>query len=176
MQVTEYWAGLHLLYTSFLVLVFFACVVHSHSVGSDSLWSQRLGYQTPLSIEFSRQKLEWVAISSSRGSSWLRDRTPVSCIAGGFFTIWATRKAPQLVLGPGNTFMGFRDLHRFSWTFIKGKLHHMYEERFFVNLKMSFPCCMWDLVPWPGMEPRPPVLGAQSLSHWTTRKSLTISF
>ena len=29
----------------------------------------------------------------------------------------------------------------------KGKLHHMYEERFFVNLKMSFPCRMWDLVP-----------------------------
>jgi len=30
--------------------------------------------------------LEWVAISFSRGSSLLRDRTPVSCIAGRFFT------------------------------------------------------------------------------------------
>ena len=29
---------------------------------------------------------------------------------------------------------------------------------------------MWDLVPWPGIEPRPPALGAQSLSHWTTRE------
>ena len=29
---------------------------------------------------------------------------------------------------------------------------------------------MWDLVPWPGIKPRPPVLGAQSLSHWTTRE------
>ena len=28
---------------------------------------------------------------------------------------------------------------------------------------------MWDLVPWPGTEPRAPVLGVQSLSHWTTR-------
>ena len=27
---------------------------------------------------------------------------------------------------------------------------------------------MWDLVPWPGIEPRLPTLGAQSLSHWTT--------
>ena len=27
---------------------------------------------------------------------------------------------------------------------------------------------MWDLVPWPGINPRPPVLGAQNLSHWTT--------
>ena len=33
--------------------------------------------------------LEWVAFSFSRGSSWPRDRTQVSCIAGGFFTIWA---------------------------------------------------------------------------------------
>ena len=30
--------------------------------------------------------LEWVAISSSRGSSQPRDQTQVSCIAGGFFT------------------------------------------------------------------------------------------
>ena len=28
---------------------------------------------------------------------------------------------------------------------------------------------MWDLVPWPGIEPGPPALGAQSISHWTTR-------
>ena len=30
--------------------------------------------------------LEWVAIPFSRGSSQSRDRTQVSCIAGGFFT------------------------------------------------------------------------------------------
>ena len=30
---------------------------------------------------------------SSRGSSQLRDQTQVSCIAGGFFTLWATREA-----------------------------------------------------------------------------------
>ena len=30
----------------------------------------------------------------------------------------------------------------------------------------------WDkhLVPWPGIEPWPPALGEQSLSHWTTRE------
>ena len=38
--------------------------------------------------------LEWVAIHFSRGSSWPTDRTPVSCIAGRFFTTWATRDAP----------------------------------------------------------------------------------
>ena len=37
--------------------------------------------------------LEWVVMSSSRGSSPPRNQTQVSCIAGGFFTIWATRGA-----------------------------------------------------------------------------------
>ena len=37
--------------------------------------------------------LEWVAIPLSRGSSWPRDRTLISCIAGRFFTIWATGKS-----------------------------------------------------------------------------------
>ena len=36
--------------------------------------------------------LEWVAMPFSRGSSPLRDWTYVSCIAGGFLTIWATRE------------------------------------------------------------------------------------
>ena len=36
--------------------------------------------------------LEWVAIPFSRGSSWPRDWTWVSCIAGRFLTIWATRE------------------------------------------------------------------------------------
>ena len=36
--------------------------------------------------------LEWVVIPFSRGSSQPRDRTQVSWIAGGFFTIWAPRK------------------------------------------------------------------------------------
>ena len=38
--------------------------------------------------------LEWVAISSSRGSSQPRDQTQASQIAGGFFTVWDTKEAP----------------------------------------------------------------------------------
>ena len=38
--------------------------------------------------------LEWVAIPFSRGFPQPRDRTQVSCIAGKFFAIWATREAP----------------------------------------------------------------------------------
>ena len=29
---------------------------------------------------------------------------------------------------------------------------------------------MWDLVPWPGVEPGPSAQAAWSLSHWTTRE------
>ena len=39
--------------------------------------------------------LEWVAMPSSRGSSQPRDQTQVSRIAGGFFTVWATRETPK---------------------------------------------------------------------------------
>jgi len=42
---------------------------------------------------FQGRTLESVTISFSRGSSLLRDRTQVSCIAGGFFTDWATKEA-----------------------------------------------------------------------------------
>ena len=33
-----------------------------------------------------------------------------------------------------------------------------------------FSCCTWVLVSQPGVKPGPPALGAQSLSHWTTRE------
>ena len=39
---------------------------------------------------------------------------------------------------------------------------------FFFLTVPSLSCCMWDLVPWPGTEPRPPALGAQRVNHWTT--------
>ena len=31
-------------------------------------------------------------------------------------------------------------------------------------------CSLWDPVPWPWIEPRPPALGVQSLSHCTTKE------
>ena len=37
--------------------------------------------------------LEWVAIPFSRGSSWPRAWTRVSCVASRFFTIWAIGKS-----------------------------------------------------------------------------------
>ena len=37
--------------------------------------------------------LGWAAIPFSRGSSWPRDQSQVSCTADGVFTVWATREA-----------------------------------------------------------------------------------
>ena len=47
-----------------------------------------------LSHKGSPRILEWVAYPFSSGSSWPRNWTGVSCIAGGFFTNWAMREAP----------------------------------------------------------------------------------
>ena len=57
----------------------------SHSVVSDSL--------RPHGILLDGI-LQWAAFPFSRGSSQSRDGTQVSCIAGGFFTSWATREFP----------------------------------------------------------------------------------
>ena len=40
----------------------------------------------------SARRLDWVAISFSRGSSQPRDQTQVSCIVDRWFTVWATRE------------------------------------------------------------------------------------
>ena len=44
---------------------------------------------------FQARILDWVAISFSRGSSWSRDWTRVSCIAGRCFIVWATKQAQE---------------------------------------------------------------------------------
>ena len=39
------------------------------------------------------RRLEWVAIPFSKRSSWPRDQTHVTCIAGRFFIVWATSES-----------------------------------------------------------------------------------
>ena len=46
-----------------------------------------------LSHQGSSRILKWVAYPFSSGSAWPRNRTRVSCIAGRYFTSWATREA-----------------------------------------------------------------------------------
>ena len=31
-------------------------------------------------------------------------------------------------------------------------------------------CSTWDLVPWPGIKPRPPAVASRNLNHWATRE------
>ena len=47
-----------------------------------------------LNYQGSPRILEWVAYPFSGASSQTRNQTRVYCIAGGFFTSWATREAP----------------------------------------------------------------------------------
>ena len=47
-----------------------------------------------LSHKGSRSILAWVTYPFSSGSSWPRNWTGASCIAGGFFTSWATKLIP----------------------------------------------------------------------------------
>ena len=98
-----------------------------------------------------------VAISFSKGSTQPGDWTCVSCKTGGFFTL----------------------------SYLGKYLSSFFFKHLFISLFLSiwfcwllvvacgiFSCHMWDLVPWPGMEPRPPALNTQSLSHWITREVL----
>ena len=59
-----------------------------------------VAHQTPLSMRILQAIPEWVAMPFSRESSWPRHQTQISCIAGGFFTVWAT-------FTKNNTFPGY---------------------------------------------------------------------
>ena len=72
---------------------FWLCETVSHSVMSDSLWFHRLKPARLLCPWSSPGKNIGVGCHSFlQGIFPSRDRTWVSCIAGRFFTIWATRE------------------------------------------------------------------------------------
>ena len=85
----------------------------SCSVVSDSLWPHGL-YS---SWNFQVRILEWVAFSFSRGSSQHRDWIQVSCIAGEFFTTWATGKPKtSWFISLFNSVIGFKVF--FHWFYL----------------------------------------------------------
>ena len=94
--------------------------------------------------------LEWVAISFSKGSSRSRDWTWVSCIAGRFFTVWATilKYYHLTILQP-------RKLH---FTILQPRMLSQ------GGMKQLYPCCMssweeiWDAEGslWNGPAPLTP--------------------
>ena len=74
--------------------------------------------------------LEWVAIAFSSVSSWPRDRTQVSRIAGRCFTIWATKEGKHLL----------KDFRRMPpWTFLGQETCLMQHEALLRRL-LFIPC------------------------------------
>ena len=70
------------------------CAVLNLSVVSDSVIPWTAAYKAQLSMGILQViTLEWVAMPFSSGSPQPRDGIQVSCVAGWFFTNWATREA-----------------------------------------------------------------------------------
>ena len=83
------WLQLHPL-TEAMLLLF------SHWVVSDSVTPWTVTHQAPLSMGFPRQ-LEWVDITFSRGSSWPRDQTCMSCFGRQIPCHWATGEIDKAI-------------------------------------------------------------------------------
>ena len=86
----EYWSTLHFLLQG---------IFPTQGSNSGLPHCRKILYQ--LSHKGSPKILEWVTYPFSSGSSQHRNRTRVSCIAGGFFTNWAIREAhkcPKLII------------------------------------------------------------------------------
>ena len=76
----------------------FLLALLSCSVVSNSVWPMDHslpGSSVPGILQV--RILEWVSVAFSRGSFQPRDRIQVSCIAGGFFTTWDTRKLENFI-------------------------------------------------------------------------------
>ena len=79
------------------VITFLYC---AESLRCGRLFATPGGLPAPLSMRiFQAGILEWVAMLSSKGSSWPRDWMQVSRTAGGFFSIWTTREAHEYLSG-----------------------------------------------------------------------------
>ena len=114
-----------------------------------AFWDQPYGHSPPGSSVhriLQARILQWVVIPFSRVSSWPRDWTWVSCIAGWFFTIWAT-------------------IFAYSWTspvvlVVKNPPANAGEKR---------PLAPWARkIPWGGaQQPTPVFLPGKSHGQWS---------
>ena len=102
--------------------------------------------------------LEWVAIPFSRGSSQPRDRTHVSCLAGRFFTTEPPGRHPTMLYL--KIFFFFFFIYAYLTAFSFFLLSHPFKKIYYILILLfiylavlGLSCAMWDLVPWPGMEP-----------------------
>ena len=78
------------IYIFLLLLLFRYFILCAHSVMSNSVTQWAVTSQAPLSMGFFQARiLEWVAVSSSRGSSRSKDQTLISCIGRHILYHWA---------------------------------------------------------------------------------------
>ena len=105
-------------------------------------------------------------------------------LAGIFLTTGPPGKSPPIMfwLYPDSGSFLERRAQTWSWVHVKNFEPNSYrytntslsQPNFFIYLAAPvLSCPMWDVVPWPGIEPRSPALGVQSPSHWTTTKVLS---
>ena len=90
-----------LIYYTLVVICFVLCVIYLEVAQScPTLWDPTDCSLPDSSVHtiFQARVLEWVAISFCRRSSQPRDWTWASCIAGRWFTVWATREATVIYL------------------------------------------------------------------------------
>ena len=97
---------------------------------------------------FQARVLEWIAVSFSRGSSWPRNRTRVSCIAGRRFTVWATREAYQgymsLIFQTSFILTTNQAICHFPWDC----LHILTSGPFPFRTKWMIRCAAQSFAPW----------------------------
>ena len=123
--------------------------------------------------------LEWVAIFFSRGSSWPRDRTHLSCIGRWILHRWPTRDAPRtwLLLSrfsrvrlcnpidgspPGFPVPGILQARTLEWVAIS------FSNAWKWKVKVKSLSSVWLLAtPWSAAYQAPPSMGFSRQKYWS---------
>ena len=119
--------------------------------------------------------LEWVAISFSRESFWLRDRTQVSCIAGRFFIAEPPAAAAAKSLQscptlydpidgspPGSTVPGILQARTLEWVAISFSNAWKWK----VKVKLLSRVRLWT-TPWTAAYQDPLSMGLSRQEYWS---------
>ena len=124
---------------------------------------------------------EWISIPFSRWSSWPRDQTQVSHIAGRFFTIWVTREAHSGVTAaakslqscptlcdpidsspPGSPVPGILQARTLEWVAIPFSNAWKWK----VKVK-SLSCVQLLVTPWTAAHQALPSMGFSRQEYWS---------
>ena len=129
----------------FFYLYIFCVCIHAKLIQSCLTLCEPMGYSPPSSSVHGillARILEWVIISFSRGPSWLRDRTRVSCIVGKLFTVWTTRWAYVNLTYPPKLYISWGQEQNMNhlWVIWKPKpcLLHKIQDSYFLEKRYYY--------------------------------------